>query len=286
MKLFGIILCKNEENIIEQCVKFNRKNLDGLVVINNASSDRTSEILDDLLRDGYINEIINELEETYNQSKWITHISNYIRIKYRATHCISIDSDEFWIYDRIQLESYLKQHDVIKLPFYNFLPEKDKHFIEFKYRTTYKEYELENHSDYYSLFSPVNGSFINKFKAIYSLNNLKQVWQGNHDVSLFENDNEFNRCCMCMNDFKILHYPIQSYEKFKNKILQGYNAYKDIPDKMLGIHWRKLGELLLKDEELFKKEYNIICCNNKEHIDKNILISNNIIVEDSLKNYM
>jgi len=278
MKLAQCLLVKNEEDIIKYNISYHKNIADVIIVTDNNSDDKTREILESLYQKQVIDELIIEKDNNYNQYVWNNRMSLLAKHKYNCTHCFCCDADEFWDIDREQLESGFLVSDIIKIPFHNYFPEVNKHFTEFKYRTTGKEYSSELLSKIYNLFNAVNSCEANKYKAIYSLSNFVSNWQGNHGVDL-----SLDCYPLISKEMIIRHYPILSYDRFKNKIIQGGTAYNNNKEfnKNIGSHWRLLYNIYLQSENLFKEEYSKIT-----HIDKDKLIDDNVIIRDELNRYL
>lgn len=268
MKLFRVLLIKNEIDIIKDNIEFHKDKSDGLIVIDNDSTDGTRDILCDYYNKGIINEIIDEPENNYNQYKWTTNASFVAKERYKATHCFSSDADEFWDIDRKKTEEAFYTHNVILCKFYNYLPENNIKFFDFDYQIQHKPFEDDKLSKAYNLFNVVNNIEHNNYKAIYSLDEFKQCWQGNHDVDIDNKKTTYSY------ENYIYHYPVRNYKQFKNKIIQGGSAYeknKEL-DKNMGSHWRKLYEIYKNGN--FKEEYDKIIGKN---LNKQKLIEENII---------
>ena len=84
-KLIMTILAKNEEDIIERQILFNKaQGINAFIVTDNNSSDKTPEIFKKYKDKGWILEIIDEKGEDHNQSLWVHKMIMLAKEKYGA----------------------------------------------------------------------------------------------------------------------------------------------------------------------------------------------------------
>lgn len=70
--LYMTLLVKNEEELLEQNLIFHKQmGVDGFIVTDNNSTDRTPDILRKYKELGWIKEIIQEPATDYRQKKWV-----------------------------------------------------------------------------------------------------------------------------------------------------------------------------------------------------------------------
>jgi hypothetical protein len=67
MRLYSFTTVKDEEDIIESFVRYNMNILDGMIISDNGSNDKTLEILYKLKDEGYNLDIIIDKSRTFNQ---------------------------------------------------------------------------------------------------------------------------------------------------------------------------------------------------------------------------
>jgi len=273
MNIFRSLLVRNEQDIIKQNLEFHKDKADGLIVTDNMSTDGTREILEDYMRAGIIDLIIDEKEQNYNQYLWTTRMTNIAKEVYNADYVYSTDADEFWDIPNLDLFKralgFFKLTNVFKCEYFNMLPEDNVDFLNFKYKIMNKPFESEQLSKAYNLFSYIIDNPDNKYKALYSTEGFIKNWQGNHSVDIQDKEE-------LITHIDILHYPVRSYEQFLDKIIQGGQAYErntELPSGM-GSHWKSLYSIY--KEGNFESEYNKIIGKN---LDLTELIQNGIIEE-------
>lgn len=89
------LLVKDEEDIIEENLRFHRSmGVDGFIVTDNNSTDKTPEILKKYKEKGWILEIIEEKATGYEQKKWVHRMIKIAKNKYKAKWIINADADE------------------------------------------------------------------------------------------------------------------------------------------------------------------------------------------------
>lgn len=95
MRRFGVVMVRNEADVIEASVRHNLTVLDGLVVIDHGSFDGTSEILARLRDEGLPLRVVRDLSPAFFQAERITAIAHETLARERANFVFAIDADEF-----------------------------------------------------------------------------------------------------------------------------------------------------------------------------------------------
>ena len=94
-KIFSITSVRDEEDIIESFVRYTLNFVDGMVINENCSSDRTLYILKKLKEEGLNIDIIEDKESHFTQAKKLTELTDYTMKKYAPDLLLSLDCDEF-----------------------------------------------------------------------------------------------------------------------------------------------------------------------------------------------
>ena len=72
IKLIMTLVVKNEEDIIEQNIRFHKSmGVDAFVVVNHNSNDKTLEILENLKKEGFNIEILTKTEKAHKHHIWV-----------------------------------------------------------------------------------------------------------------------------------------------------------------------------------------------------------------------
>ena len=81
VKISMVLMVKNEEDIIEENIRFHAKmGVDNFVIMDNNSDDLTLEIIKNLAKEFEIT--IIEEKGIYAQSKWMTKLAKIAKKKY------------------------------------------------------------------------------------------------------------------------------------------------------------------------------------------------------------
>jgi radical SAM protein with 4Fe4S-binding SPASM domain len=102
LRVCGFVFCHNEEHILRECLQhYAREGID-LVVVDNASTDSSMQIVEDVRRDpgtgrGTIRDILHIETEGYEWKKILFTACNYMHSRLRAYDWILlIDADSFY----------------------------------------------------------------------------------------------------------------------------------------------------------------------------------------------
>lgn len=95
MRLVGLGLVKNECDVIEQYVRHNLQYLDAFVILDNASTDGTREILDALVGEGLPLRVIDDPVMGYVQAEKMTALLNQVGEEEDPDVVLLLDADEF-----------------------------------------------------------------------------------------------------------------------------------------------------------------------------------------------
>lgn len=217
INIIATYLVRNDSDILKDSIVHNLNNgVDALIVTEHNSSEESSKILDQF--NDYILERIIEYDDVYNQSKWVTHMAR-IAASYKPDWIIHCDADELW-------------HNL------KCLDEIDHNLCLTKCWVNHLPYSIDNFSisEAIEYEIPLDQSIFgigmqNKKKIIHKPDISIKILQGNHGV---ESDEE-----LFQTDVVIHHYPVRTYEQFKNKSLIGGKVYEKYQNEYHGKHWRR-----------------------------------------------
>jgi len=216
MRIVGITLAKNEEDIIEVFVRYNLCHLDALVIADNMSCDQTREILTRLMQENLPIVVIDDPEVQRNQSEKTTHLLQSTARAFQPDWIIPLDTDEFLVPEENQplgeiLGSVPSDHVAI-MPWKSYVPTPydDQNIINPLLRIRHRR-EVED-PVWYKVAIP---------SSIFSDKSLI-VDTGNHSVHSSVYGRRYP--VTPLDRLKLAHYPIRSAEQIVGKAFIGWLA--------------------------------------------------------------
>lgn len=230
------LLVKNEEDMLEANLRFHKSmGVDGFIVTDNNSTDRTPDILRRYVEMGWVKHVIHEPATNYNQKVWVDRMVCYAKDVLHADWVINADADELWYTPSGNLKDELcgTRANVLRCPLRYMYPEEGKPFWQWTQAirpimdpVRYKAYGLSR----YSLFAYWRG------KVMHRTRGYVQISTGNHKVLMLPRRERQSR-------ITIYHYSFQSKARFVEKIENGGRQLEQNPHKHIGVHWRYFYEL-------------------------------------------
>lgn len=273
-KLIMTLLVKNEEVMLEKNLIFHKKmGVDGFIVTDNNSTDKTPDIIKKYQEKGWILEAIEEKATDYEQKKWVDRMIWIAKRKYHADWIINADSDELWYSDTLNLKEELAHTRVNSLncQVTNVYPDKDKDW--WQWDTVVKgfkdctEYDLSP----YSIFKPLYK------KVMHKATGYIQISMGNHKVAMFPKLTK-------KSDIRIYHYNILSKEQFLQKMINGgIQLEQHKGGKHVGRHWKYFYNLH-KEGKLEAEYERVIGSSYYEVFKKKQIIVQDTSIVDVFKN--
>jgi len=237
-RIVGLSMVKNEQDIIEPFIRHNRRFLDAMVLVDNASVDDTRDIAVKCARElGGI--IVTDSDSfAYTQGDQMTRLLHHCQAAFFADFVVFLDADEFIsAQDRHALVAKLQDipaGGVGLMPWQTFILDRAQgdsaaHALD-PPRTIRRR-----RTDEKPLFR----------KAVLRLDGLCQpdlvVWQGLHNVVTNAGD---SLPSTDLDDLPLWHFPVRSHEQIIAKAIVGWMAYlaRNPNARQLneGTHWRDI----------------------------------------------
>lgn len=232
-RLIMTLLVKNEEDMLEENLIFHKAmGVDGFIITDNNSSDRTPEIIRKYKEKGWIVEAIEEKATDYQQKKWVDRMIWKAKSVHKADWVINADADEIWYAPSGDLKTELvsSRANVLTCEMKCVYPEEGKPFWQWG-QTVEVVNDLERYNlSRYSLFARQNK------KVIHRTAGYIQISMGNHKVTMFPKKVE-------KSNIHIYHYNIRGKKPFLEKMINGGRQLEQNPKKHGGRHWRYFYQL-------------------------------------------
>ncbi|WP_439124516.1 glycosyltransferase family 2 protein [Marivita sp.] len=120
MRIVGLSVVKNEDDVIEAMVRHNLAFLDHLHVIDNGSTDRTRSILQALQDEGLA--VSHEVNDALQHIQ-ASILSDHVNGPYAEDHIVLLDSDEFLICTAMDLSDLFEQATgPVTIPWVTYVP--------------------------------------------------------------------------------------------------------------------------------------------------------------------
>lgn len=258
-KIFSITMVKNEADIIESFVRYNVNIFDGMIILDNGSTDTTLKILKLLKSEGlplFLYEDENKEFDQYNtRNKLLLKAVN----EFEADIIVPLDADEFLISTnhknpRKILEK-IKSNTFGIVKWKTYVPDLfenlNKKFIPAKITLA----RDESFEEFYKVIIPKE--LVKDYNVRLSL--------GSHEVN-YDQKYENSIKGVQYPNLRICHFPIRSKEQMFSKIVIGWINELHRIDREINesFHWQKIFDIIKEDEEIniedvvnFAKEYAI-----------------------------
>lgn len=232
-RLIMTLLVKNEEELLERNLLFHKAmGVDGFIVTDNNSTDRTPDILRRYAGRGWILEVIREPATDYAQKAWVDRMIWRARTRYGADWIINADADEFWYAPTGCLKDAMRatRATAFDCPIRNVYPEEGKPWTE--WASTVREvpdpaaYDLSR----YSIFGRQGK------KVAHRAAGYVQISMGNHKVTMLPRRSSAS-------DIIVYHYNIRGKAQFMSKMINGGQQLEQHRSRHGGRHWRYFYEL-------------------------------------------
>lgn len=220
MHALAIAMVKNESDIIEAFVRHNLAFVDLMVVIDNASSDGTRDILVALQREGLPIVVFDDPIFGYYQSEKMTHVYRKVAPVFQPDIILLLDADEFiHAPDRKSLEEAMTR-----------VPAGSTALLSWRTHLPSPGVQVDSGR---LLADPLGSMPARRrqeeptyYKAVIrrapSLDGLLVVDQGNHAVRI-EGGPALPQ--VRLDGAELVHLPVRSVEQLSAKVINGWHAY-------------------------------------------------------------
>jgi glycosyltransferase involved in cell wall biosynthesis len=249
-KIFLISTVKNEEDVIEFFVRYHSNIMDGIVIMDNGSTDTTPFILNKLVEEGLPLYLFHDSSVEHAQSQRMTKLMHDTLNNFNPDFIFPLDADEFL---------YASNGENPKGVIENLDPEKAYYLKSMTFVPDEKDDENE-------IIIPkrIGHCFREEWLSCYKIAVSKQLinkhalslYTGNHDVS--QGNKKFGPIIKeTLTELKLAHYPIRSKEQLMSKILVGWINNLCRYDRTPGEagHWNKLYQKIKNDRNFLNNNF-------------------------------
>lgn len=243
-QIFSISMVKNEMDIIESFVRYNTNIFDGMIILDNNSTDNTLEILELLKNEGLPIFILEDHDNEFNQATKINQLLLKAVNEFNADIIVPLDADEFLISStkgnpRKILEK-MGPDSFYPVQWKTYMPDLDKNNQE-KFIPAKMTFARTNAKELYKIILP---------KELVKNYGVK-LTKGNHNLIYNQKYNDSIKRIFCT-DLRIAHFPMRSKEQALSKISVSWiNNVCDIKRKKNeSWHFRKMFNSLKESGKL------------------------------------
>ena len=231
-RLVMTLLVKNEDDIVDETIKFHlNSGVDFIIATNNNSTDKTRDILLKYQQRGVL-ELIDEAGENFDQVKWVDRMIRIAIDKYKADWIINVDADEFWY----------SQYGNLKLA----MPE-PKDFNAVYVNCLHIAHSNENNGGEFAVPLNVKGNYMHNWKCFHTAKGYELIAGGNHDVKMKFGYKKYYATL----DVFVFHFWVRSYEQYERKVINTFEAIeKGVRD---GVHSMDFGSHIRNNYKLYQE---------------------------------
>jgi hypothetical protein len=244
-RVFSVSMVKNEADIIEAFVRYNLNVVDGMLIVDHSSSDRTNEILKNLLREGLPVFLSSFSTGEHVQGSIVSRLVYEAFDVHHADLVLPLDADEFLVaadqnpVPPRQILNELSQGAIYNVFWRTFFPHESDHPQELlvpkriRYRTDQLAPGLE---------SARSKVIITRDVAL-----RHRVHVGNGSHKLTNRRRVRNKIPhKDLDSLKLAHFPIRSIDQARSKVFIGWLNSLARPDRRPNdcAHWQDLFERL------------------------------------------
>lgn len=221
MKVFGICMCRDAEDIIGYIVEHMIAEVDHVIVADNLSQDKTREILESF---GSSITLLEDNNPAYEQSIKMTNLAMVAK-KLGAEWVVPFDADEWWYSEQGRLADVIRDNNycINIAPLLDHVPTG----VDSADPNPMKRIGWRRANK-----TPLH-------KVACRVTNDLTIEMGNHNATYTIHKPTYGRGLL-----EVRHYPYRSAEQFVDKAVVGAMALEmtDLPYEM-GEHWRSYAQI-------------------------------------------
>lgn len=253
MRLFAISMVRNEGDVIEAFVRHTLDVVDGMLVVDHASMDDTSEILAKLRAEGLPLRVVSDTRAEFFQAERITTLAREVFEVDHADFVLPLDADEFVrIESRARLEAALGDlpphaHGIARSM--NYVP------------TSFEGPPIGAAHLRWRVDASHEGKVI--VSRAFVAHARQYVISGNHLVDDAAVSRPPPHVRMRRNEISLAHLPVRSARQLVGKVVVGHAAHlatRPANDRQ-AFHWRDLYADVMAGRELSDAALREIACN-------------------------
>ncbi|MGB7968230.1 MAG: glycosyltransferase family 2 protein [Methanobacterium sp.] len=242
-------MVKNEMDIIESFIRYNLNIVDGMIILDNNSSDNTLTIIKNLMDEGLSVFYIEDEDSEYGQDKKMTNLLNIAVDKFDADIIIPLDVDEFITSkDRGNPRKLLEKLD-------------SQSYYLVKWKTYIPYFDKKIHSKF--IPSQITFARDEEFEKYYKViipselvkNYSVKLSVGNHEI-IYEEKYKNIIKSEYKPDLCLAHFPLRSREQTLSKIVIGWISSLHRENRVKGesFHWENIFNTLKEIEEISNED--------------------------------
>jgi hypothetical protein len=235
MQILSISWVRNEADIIEDFVRHHTGFLDRMIIMDNASTDATPQILQSLIDEGLPIEIRHSDSTIHNQGEHLTALMHELQSDKNDRWILPLDADEFLlssIGSVVNALHHLPTDAVVLLPWKTYVPTPmdDESGVSILKRMQHRR--SEERPQYRKILIP------SKYQG-----DAYRIPLGSHSL-----ESTLPIPIHLSNDLFLAHFPVRSPEHIQRKVIENWERHLLNPNRKPGqnFHWERLYEEMQK----------------------------------------
>lgn len=234
-------MAKNEIDIIEIFIRYHLSILDGMVILDNGSTDGTKEVILRLIKEGLPVHLIFDDTPAYNQSEITTNMLYHTIKKFNPEFVLPLDVDEFLTtYSGKNIRDILNkevvENSINYISWVTYVPTEKDDGAEVSVLKRIRHRRLKQNNYDEKILIPT--SIPSKYRI--------KIKHGNHDLEKMD-DVDFKK--NSLSDLNLAHFPIRSINQIKSKYLVGWLSHLARPKQVI-FDWYYYYNIIKSGKEL------------------------------------